>query len=122
MLKLTIMKKINLLIALIVIAGSSFAQTWTLDKAHSKLGFGVTHLMVSTVEGSFKTFDAKITSSKEDFSDAVIEATADVNSINTENEQRDKHLRGSDYFDAEKFPTLTFKSTSFKKVEGKKYK
>lgn len=116
------MKKINLLIALIVIAGSSFAQTWSLDKAHSKLGFGVTHLLVSTVEGSFKTFDAKITSSKEDFSDAVVEATADVNSINTENDQRDKHLKSPDYFDAEKFPTLTFKSTSFKKVEGKKYK
>jgi polyisoprenoid-binding protein YceI len=119
---LTIMKKLNSLVVLLLIAGSSFAQTWSLDKAHSKLGFGVTHLLISTVDGSFKNVDSKITSSKEDFSDAVIELTAEVNSISTDNESRDKHLKGPDFFDAEKFPTLTFKSKSFKKVEGKKYK
>ena len=115
------MKKINTLFALLLITGASFAQTWTLDKAHSKLGFSITHLLVSEVEGSFKSFDAKVTSSKEDLSDAVVELTADVASINTDNEDRDKHLRAPDYFDAEKFPTLTFKSKTFKKVEGKKY-
>ncbi len=62
--------------------------TWSLDKAHAKLGFTITHLMVSDVEGWFKTFDAKVTSSKDDFSDAIAEMTADVNSINTDNEQR----------------------------------
>jgi polyisoprenoid-binding protein YceI len=93
-----------------------------LDKAHAKLGFTVTHLMISEVEGWFKTFDAKITSSKEDFSDAVIEMTADVNSINTDNEQRDTHLKGPDFFDATKFPSITFKSKSFKKVSGNNYK
>jgi len=116
------MKKITTLFALLFLAGSTFAQTWSLDKAHANLGFGVTHLLVSTVEGSFKTFEGKITSSKEDFSDAVIDVTADVNSVNTDNGQRDGHLKGPDFFDAEKFPTLTFKSKSFKKVEGKKYK
>lgn len=109
------MKKLTLSFIAFVFAVSAFAQSWSLDKAHSKLGFGVTHLMISTVEGSFKSFDAKITSSKEDFSDAVIELTADVNSINTDNDQRDGHLKGADFFDAEKFPTITFKSTSFKK-------
>src|ERR1700746_2634739 len=116
------MKKVNILLALLFAAGSTFAQTWSVDKAHAKLGFGVTHLLISEVEGSLKTFDAKITSSKENFSDAVFELTAQTNSINTDVEKRDAHLKGPDFFDVEKFPTLTFKSTSFKKVEGKKYK
>ena len=116
------MKKINLLVVFVLVAGGAFAQTWTLDKAHAKLGFGVTHLLVSDVEGSFNSFDAKITSSKEDFSDAVIELTAEAASINTNNEGRDKHLKSPDFFDAEKFAQLTFKSKSFTKLEGKKYK
>ncbi|WP_020602606.1 YceI family protein [Spirosoma spitsbergense] len=97
------------------------AQTWAVDKAHSKVGFSVTHLMLSEVDGNFKTFDVKIMSAKPDLSDAMIELTADVNSINTENDRRDGHLKTPDWFDAAKFPTLTFKSTSFKKVDGKKY-
>ena len=96
--------------------------TWTLDKNHAKLGFTITHLMVSDVEGWFKTFDATITTSKEDFSDAVVEMTADVNSINTDQEKRDAHLKSDDFFDAEKFPKLTFKSKSFKKVKDNTYK
>ena len=95
--------------------------TWTLDKTHAKLGFSITHLMISDVEGSFKKFEAKITSSKEDFSDATVELTADVNSIDTDNEQRDEHVKSTDYFDAAKYPTLTFKSKTFKKTGDKKY-
>src|SRR5205085_2080684 len=114
------MKKIFLSIAFATVALTSFAQTtWTVDKAHSKLGFTITHMMLAEVEGWFKTFDAKITSSKDDFSDAVIELTADVNSVNTDNERRDNHLRSADFFDAAKYPTLSFKSKSFQKVEGK---
>jgi polyisoprenoid-binding protein YceI len=116
------MKKVNLLISALLIAGVATAQNWSLDKAHSKLGFGVTHLLVSEVEGNFNAFDAKITSKTDDFSDAVIELSADVNTINTNNEGRDKHLKSADFFDAEKFNTLSFKSKSFTKVEGKKYK
>jgi len=96
--------------------------TWSLDKAHAKLGFTITHLMVSDVEGWFKIFDAKITTTKEDFSDAVVEMTADVNSINTDNEQRDKHLKSADFFDVAKYSTLTFKSKTFKKISDKEYK
>ena len=97
------MKKFNFLFALLFVAGSTIAQsTWTVDKGHSKLGFGVTHLLISEVEGSFKSFDSKITSPKDDFSDAVIELTADVNSINTDDEGRDKHLKNPDYFDVVK--------------------
>ena len=97
------------------------STTWSLDKAHAKLGFSITHLMVSDVEGSFKSFDATITATKEDFSDAVVEMSADVASVNTDNEKRDEHLKSADFFDAAKFPKLTFKSKSFKK-EGAGYK
>jgi polyisoprenoid-binding protein YceI len=95
---------------------------WGADTAHSKLGFEITHLMISDVEGSFKNFESKITASKDDFSDAVVELSADVNSVNTDNEKRDAHLLNADFFDAAKYPKLTFKSTSFKKVANNKYK
>lgn len=116
------MKKSVLVTFLLLSGVVVFGQTWTLDKAHSKLGFSITHLLVSTVDGSFKSVDAKITSSKADFTDATFELTADVNTIDTDNEQRDGHLKGADFFDAAKFPSLTFKSTSIKKVAEKKYK
>ena len=115
------MKKINTLVALVLITGSAFAQTWSVDKAHAKLGFGITHMLISEVDGSFKNFDATITSSKDDLSDAVFDLTADVASINTDNEYRDNDLKSDKYFDAAKFAKLTFKSTSFKKVAGNKY-
>lgn len=98
------------------------ATTWNADKAHSKLGFVITHLLINDVEGSFKNFESTITSSKEDFSDAVITLSADINSVNTEDEKRDGHLKSADFFDAEKFPKLNFTSTSVKKVSGNKYK
>jgi polyisoprenoid-binding protein YceI len=117
------MKKINLLIVALVVSMTSFGQsTWSLDKAHGKLGFSITHMLVSDVEGFFKSFDIKVTSSQADFSDAVINLTGDVKSINTDNEQRDTHLKGADFFDVEKYPSLTFKSKQLKKEEGKKYK
>jgi polyisoprenoid-binding protein YceI len=101
---------------------STEKTTWLMDKDHAKLGFTITHLMVSDVEGWFKTFSAQVTSSNEDFSDAVAEMTADVSSINTESEMRDKHLKSPDYFDAVKYPAITFKSTTFKKVNDNNYK
>jgi polyisoprenoid-binding protein YceI len=107
--------------AFLLLAGAGFAQTWNWDKAHSQLNFGVTHMGINEIDGTFSTVSAKITSSKDDFSDAVVELTADVNSINTGVEQRNNHLKSPDFFDAAKFGTLTFKSTSFKKTSGKNY-
>jgi polyisoprenoid-binding protein YceI len=115
------MKKATIIAALLISSAATFAQTWTVDKAHSRLGFNVTHLTVAELGGTFNSIDAKLTASKPDFTDAVVELTADVNSINTDNEQRDGHLKTADFFDAAKFPTLTFKSTSFKKVGDKKF-
>jgi polyisoprenoid-binding protein YceI len=98
-----------------------FAQSWTLDKMHSQLNFSVKHMGISFVEGGFKSVSATVTSSKDDLSDAVIELSAEVNSINTGVDMRDNHLKTDAFFDAAKYPTLTFKSTSFTKVDGKSY-
>lgn len=95
---------------------------WTLDKSHSRVGFTVTHHMISEVDGNFKEYDAKITTAKEDFSDAVFEFSAKTGSINTDFEMRDGHLREEDYFDVEKYPSLNFKSTSFRQIAGTQYK
>jgi polyisoprenoid-binding protein YceI len=116
------MKKLTLL-ATIAITTFLFAftvvnqATWTYDSAHAKVGFTVTHLMISDVEGSFKKATATLTTTKEDFTDAVVEMTAEAASINTDHEKRDAHLQSADFFDVAKFPTLTFKSTSFKKTK-----
>ncbi|MVM33525.1 polyisoprenoid-binding protein [Spirosoma sp. HMF4905] len=115
------MKSILFTVACLITLSTSYAQTWAVDKAHSGVGFTVTHNLLSEVDGKFKTFDASITSAKADLSDAVFTFSADVNSISTDNERRDNHLKSPDFFDAAKFPTLTFKSTSFKKTEGKQY-
>jgi polyisoprenoid-binding protein YceI len=99
------------------------AQTkWTIDNAHSKVQFAVTHLIISEVTGQFKSFDGNIESSKDDFSDAKIDFSADIASINTDNEKRDTHLKSDDFFNAEKFPKMTFKGKSLKKIDEKNYK
>jgi polyisoprenoid-binding protein YceI len=107
--------------AFLILATAGFSQEWNMDKAHSQIMFGIEHFGINTITGSFGTVDAKFTASKDDFSDAVIELTADVNSINTGNEQRNNHLKSDAFFDAAKYGTLTFKSTSFKKVDDKNY-
>ncbi len=116
------MKKISFLLFVLSTSVAAFAQTWTADKAHSKVGFTVTHLALSEVDGNFKTFDAKITSSKEDFSDAIFEFSADIASVATGADGRDAHLQKPDMFDAAQFPKMTFKSTGISKVADKKYK
>jgi polyisoprenoid-binding protein YceI len=100
---------------------SSQADKWTLDKAHTNVKFSVTHLVISDVEGSFKTFDATMESSKPDFSDAKINFTVQVASINTDNEKRDGHLKSPDFFDATKYPEIKFVSTSFVSLGDNKY-
>lgn len=95
---------------------------WTVDRSHSNVKFAVTHMVVSEVEGNFKVFEGSMENLKGDYSDAKISFTIDVNSINTDNEMRDKHLKGDDFFNSEKFPTIRFQSTSFKPVGGNKYK
>ncbi|MBP7808913.1 MAG: YceI family protein [Bacteroidia bacterium] len=108
--------------ALLVVSWGFNAQTnWKVDGSHSKLGFAVTHLMVSETEGKFKVYEGTVASKSDmDFTDAKIEFSVDVNSINTDDEKRDGHLKSADFFDVEKFPKMTFKATSMKagKVKG----
>jgi polyisoprenoid-binding protein YceI len=115
------MKKINLIFAILFLSFSSFAQ-WTIDKGHSKFTFIAEHHGISEVDGYFKKFDGKITATKDDLSDAVFEITIESASINTDLEMRDNHLKSEDMFSVEKFPTITFKSTSLTKIAGNKYK
>ncbi len=97
------------------------ASKWTVDKLHSNVRFAVSHMVVAETEGSFRVFDGTVEHTKADWSDAKISFTVDVNSINTDNEYRDKHLKGDDFFNAEKYPAMTFKSTSFKPLGNNKY-
>ena len=84
---------------------------WTLDPTHSELGFKIKHLMITNVSGNFTQFDVTAETPTGEFADAAITATIDVKSINTNNPQRDEHLRTADFFLAEEYPNITFKST-----------
>ncbi|MES2332049.1 MAG: YceI family protein [Bacteroidota bacterium] len=96
-------------------------STYKIDAAHSEITFKVKHLMITNVTGSFTKFDATMESEAADFSDAKISFEADVNSISTNNEQRDGHLKSDDFFAAEKFPKLSFISKSFTKKSDNEY-
>lgn len=102
-------------------AGVNAQSKWNVDASHSNVKFSVSHLVVSEVEGSFRKFDGTIESPSDDFNNANISFTVDVASINTDNEKRDEHLKSDDFFNAEKYPKMTFKSTSFKKGKGNHY-
>ena len=118
--KITNMKKINAFLALLLFSGVTFAQTtWTIDKNHSKIGFNVTHMAVSEVEGKFNDFDGSIVSKADDFNGAQVQFTAKTASIDTDNEKRDGHLKSPDFFEADKFPEIKFIGTLVK--EGGKY-
>lgn len=90
-------------------------QKWTLDPTHSELQFKVKHLMITTVTGSLKSFSAELTAEGDDFVGSSISFSADINSIDTGNKDRDNHLKSGDFFDAEKFPTMDFKSSEVEK-------
>ena len=94
---------------------------WTLDPTHSELGFKIKHLMITNVSGSFKNFRAEVETTGTDFSTAQINLTADMNSISTNNDQRDAHLRNADFFEVEKYPALEFWSTKIEKTDDENY-
>ncbi len=95
---------------------------WKLDKGHSNVRFTVTHMVVSEVDGAFKIYDGSLEHTKADFSDAKVAFSVDVASVNTDNERRDGHLKGDDFFSADKFPQMKFESTSWKPLGNNKYK
>ena len=86
---------------------------WSVDKAHTEIGFKVKHMMISSVRGKFNDFDLIVESEREDFENAEIKFSAKVDSIDTNNRDRDNHLRSDDFFNAAEYPELKFKSKSF---------
>ena len=112
--------KTKLLLAVFLLSGSVlFGQSvWTLDKAHTEIQFNVNHLVISEVSGKFKEFDGSVRSKSDDFDGSEIEFKAMVASINTDNEQRDGHLKSDDFFNAEKYPELKFKGNLVKNGSG----
>lgn len=95
---------------------------WNIDPTHSEVQFKVKHLVISTVTGNFGSYDGKIEADGDDFENAKATFTADVDSISTNNEDRDQHLKSDDFFNAEEYPQLKFESTDFEEVGEGEYK
>ncbi|MGV3621014.1 MAG: YceI family protein [Archangium sp.] len=115
------MKKL-ILAAALTLSSFAFASTWDIDSSHASANFAVKHLAVSTVNGTLGAVTGKVELDDKDVTKSKIEATIDVKGINTKEQKRDDHLRGKDFFEVEKFPNITFKSTKIEKGEGNKLK
>ncbi|MVM29000.1 hypothetical protein GO755_03065 [Spirosoma sp. HMF4905] len=94
---------------------------WVVDPMHSEVQFKVKHLVISTVTGTFRNFEGGATTEQDDFDDAEVHFSLDVASVDTNQEMRDNHLKSADFFDADTYPKIAFKSTSFKKVDDDEY-
>jgi polyisoprenoid-binding protein YceI len=97
-------------------------KTWAIDPLHSEIHFKVKHLVISTVTGTFKSFSGTAVSDGADFQNAKINFSINVDSIDTNQPQRDGHLKSGDFFETDKYPTIDFESTSFAKVKGDDFK
>jgi polyisoprenoid-binding protein YceI len=96
-------------------------KKWSLDPTHSEIGFKIRHLMITNVSGSFEKFNVNAETEGDDFSKAKISFSADTNSVSTNNEQRDQHLRSADFFDAETYPELKFESTGMRSISANEF-
>jgi polyisoprenoid-binding protein YceI len=115
--------KLSVVLLLLTVITVFAATTWRFDPSHTKIGFTATHMKISEVNGQFKEYDGTIrTGGKKDFSNAEIEISIDATSIDTDNKKRDKHLKGEDFFNTEKYPAIRFESKSLAKVEGDEYR
>jgi len=116
------MKKILFSILVMSLSLVASAQTtWSNDPAHSRLGFVVKHLTISQINGKFDDFSIKVVTTKADYSDMKVTVVAQTKTVDTGVEMRDNHLRTADFFDVEKYPEMTFVSTSAKKISDKKF-
>lgn len=105
---------VTILVAALPLAAS--AATWSIDPDHSNVGFKVKHLMVSNVKGNFNTFSGTVDINDKDITKSSVNVSIDTNSINTNVQKRDEHLRSADFFDVAKFPTMTFISKKVAKA------
>jgi polyisoprenoid-binding protein YceI len=97
------------------------ATKWVIDPMHSEVQFKVKHLVISTVSGFFKSFAGELVTDGDDFENAEIDFTLDIDSIDTNQSQRDEHLKSAEFFDAATYPKISFKSTSFTKTGDDEY-
>ena len=102
-------------------SATATATKWALDPAHSEVQFKIKHLVISTVTGSFKSFQGTAQTEGDSFENAQAEFSLDVDSIDTNNEMRDGHLKAEDFFDVAKYPSIKFQSTAFTKTSGDNY-
>jgi polyisoprenoid-binding protein YceI len=107
--------------ALLITNFAALAQssTWTIDKNHTQVDFQIRHMSVSNVRGSMSGVTGSVVWDEKDLSKCSVNATIDATTVSTNNDARDKHLKSPAFFNVEKFPTLTFKSTSVTRVNGK---
>jgi len=103
-------------------AATTGAAQWTIDKAHSSVGFSVRHLVISNVKGNFGDYTGNIEFAPEKLQSGTAQITVQVASIDTDDARRDEHLRSPDFFDAVQFPAMTFKSTKIHDVNGNEFK
>ena len=112
------------LVGLVAFVRPARADTaeWTLDGSHSRVGFSVSHLVVSSVSGRFKQVTGKVELDESNLTKSQVEISIKVDSVDTDEPKRDEHLKSPDFFDSKKFPTMAFKSTKITKAGGNKYK
>jgi polyisoprenoid-binding protein YceI len=97
-------------------------MTWQIDNSHSHIGFSVKHMMIATVRGEFKAYTGTLALDTDDLTQSVFTGEIAIASIDTREPKRDEHLRSADFFDAETYPTMTFKSTRVEQVDGNEYR
>jgi polyisoprenoid-binding protein YceI len=110
------MKKLAVLLSLFPALALAATSTWNVDASHSQVGFAVKHLVISNVRGEFRTYQGKVVLDESDVTKSTVEATIDVNSLDTKVADRDAHLKNADFFDVAKYPSITFKSTKVAKA------
>ena len=105
---------------LLIVSSAFSADKYNIDKSHTRIGFAVKHMLLSTVRGEFSDYSGTVVFDEKNVAISSVEGTVKVASINTNNEKRDNHLRSGDFFDAEKYPDIKFKSKKIKK-DGNDY-
>ena len=93
-------------------------EKWVLDPSHSEIGFKIRHLMITNVKGTFKDFEANVETSSDDFMTAKVECRVAATSVDTGSPDRDKHIRGSEFFNAEEHPYIIFRAESYENVDN----
>ncbi len=111
-----------LLLAVLLMTSAASAVDWQFDAAHSTVGFKVSHLVISSTTGKFTKFSGSVEFDGKSFEEGKVEVSIDVASIDTDNEDRDKHLLAPEFFDAEKYPEMRFVSKKITNVKGDEFK